>query len=105
VEGAGGVNDGFEGGVGDHGFLEGVGLRDVFDDCEVELVFSVLGFCFFDLVGFGLRAHCSDDGVSMFEEDIKDVGGDEAASTCTASVHVYFGFGGAGQLALEFANL
>ena len=76
------MDDGFERGVGDHGLRESVRLGDVFDDCEGELVGSVLGLCFFDLVGFGLRTYGCDYGVSMFEKDIEDVGGNEAASTC-----------------------
>ena len=38
VEGGGRVDHGFEGGCRDDGFVEGVGLRDVFDDAEGELV-------------------------------------------------------------------
>jgi len=76
------VNDGLEGRVRDNSLVEGVLLRDVLDDGEVELVLAVLGVSLLDLVGLLLGADGGDDAVAVLEQDVEDVGGDEAGATC-----------------------
>lgn len=73
------MDHGFEGWVADHCLVEGALDSDVFDYGEGELV-ADLGVGLFDLVGFGLGADGCDDGVALLEEEIEDVGGDEAAA-------------------------
>lgn len=83
----------------DHGFqpidldslVKSAFLRDVLDDLKGELVGGCVGVCGLDLVGLGLRADGSDDGVAVLEEDIKNVSGDEAGATCV--VLNLYGFG------------
>ena len=76
------MDDGLEGWIGDDGFVEGIFLRDVFYEGEVELRFGVFGVGLFDFVGFFLRADGCYYAVPVLEEDVEDVGGDEAGAAC-----------------------
>lgn len=53
---------------------------DIFYDLEGE-GFAGVGVGGLDLVGFGLAADRGDYCVTMLEEDVEDVGCDEAAAT------------------------
>lgn len=101
MEGARSVDDGLKRGIRDYSLLEGIWLSDILHDCKIQPVLPIFRFCLPDLVSFRLRAYRGDYGVPMFEEDIEDVGGDEAAAACTALAHMHIGFVGPRQWVLE----
>lgn len=82
VERTGSVDYSLERRVRDDGFVESILLSNVFDDGKVKLVRVEAGVSLLDLVGLCLRANSGDDTVTTLEEDIEDVGGDEARASC-----------------------
>ena len=64
-----------------HRFVKGALLRNILDDAEIQLGLGRVRVRISDLLRLRLRAHGGHDGVAAFEEDIEDVGGDEATAT------------------------
>jgi hypothetical protein len=65
-----------------HRFVEGVFLRDIFHNTEIQLGCWRVRMRIFDLLGFFFRADGRDDGMATFEKNIEDVRCNEAAATC-----------------------
>jgi hypothetical protein len=80
VEGGGGMDDSFET-IDFQCLVESSFDGDVGDDFEGEFRGGGVWVSVLDGVGFGLGADGGYDFVAMFEEDIKDVSGDETGST------------------------
>jgi hypothetical protein len=64
-------------------FVKGALLRDILDDAEIQFRHRRIRVRFLDLVGLLLRAHRRHDAVAALEQELEDVGGDEAAATCS----------------------
>lgn len=62
-------------------FVKGALLRNILDDAEIQLGLWRVRVCISDLLRLLLGAHGGDDGVAALEEDVEDVGGDEATAT------------------------
>lgn len=64
-------------------FVKGALLRDILDDAEIQFRHRRIRVRFLDLIGLLLRAHRRYDAVAALEQEFEDVGGDEAAATCS----------------------
>lgn len=81
VEGRRRVDHGLEP-VDLHGIVERTQLRDVRHDAEVEQRGGRVRVCLSDLLRLVFGAHCRHDGVAACQQDVEDVGCDEAAAAC-----------------------
>lgn len=71
-------------------------LCNVLNNPEVELRRRDIRMSFSDLLDFLLRANSCDDGMASLEEDIEDVGCNEAATTYVA-IRLHVSRGSEGQ--------
>lgn len=74
--------------IADYSLIKRSLFRNVLDNAEVELVLLVLWVCFGNTICLVLAAYCSDHAMSVLEQDVKNMGRNEAAATCKKDPHV-----------------
>jgi hypothetical protein len=73
--------------------IESTFLGNILYDSEIEFRGRHIGMSGFDGVSFLLRTHRGDHGVAVLEENVEDMGGDEARSTFDGMLACAFGRG------------
>lgn len=62
--------------------VESTFQSNILNDAEIELGDGYARVRIANLLRLLLRAYRGDDGVAVFQEDVEDMGGDEAAASC-----------------------
>jgi hypothetical protein len=72
-------------------FIESTFLGDILYDSEIKFRGGHVGMGGFNGIGFLLRTHRGDHSVAVLEENVEDMGGDEARSTFDCMLACVFG--------------